>query len=65
MRKTYLCINLNEFHRATIEFIAAANQDEANSLIHRLHPKKTWFVIDKAYADKHIVPADTIEAPEV
>ena len=68
MSKTYLCINLNEFHtnqmkdikcgtRATILFIEAKNQEHALKCIHRMHPEKAWFVIDKAYADNRIAYA--------
>jgi hypothetical protein len=69
MDKTYLCINLNEFHtnqnkdidygtKATIKFINAKNQATAESVIHNLYPNIAWFVIDKNYADNRIVPAD-------
>ena len=63
--KTFLCINLNDFHgnqngpktNAEIQFVSAADQNKANELIHEMYPTKAWFVIDKAYADKHIVNA--------
>ena len=64
--KTYLCINLKEFHEnqknrkepgttATILFIEAKNQEDAQAFIHKLHPETAWFVIDKHYADQRIV----------
>lgn len=63
--KTYLCINLNDFHEnqngtktnTEIQSVIATNQNKANELIHKMFPTKAWFVIDKAYADKHIVSA--------
>lgn len=64
--KTFLCINLNDFHTnqkdasttTKIEFISARTQKEAEDTIHKLRPNTAWFVIDKAYADSHIVCAD-------
>ena len=63
--KNYLCINLNDFHKnqnrtktnAEIQLISATNQNKANELIHEMFPAKAWLVIDKVYADKHIVCA--------
>lgn len=64
--KTFLCINLNDFHgnqdgaktNTEIQFVGADNQNKAEELIHSMFPTKAWFVIDKAYADKHIVNSD-------
>ena len=66
MAKTFLCINLNDFHTnqkgagttTEIKFLSAYNQKEAEEMIHRLRPANAWFVIDKAYADKHIACAN-------
>ncbi len=62
----FLCINLNDFHgnqdgtktNTEIQFVGADNQNKAEKLIHSMFPNKAWFVINKAYADKHIVSAD-------
>lgn len=65
--KTFLCINLNDFQNQNgtktnteIQFVSATNQNKANELIHEMFPEKAWFVIDKAYADKHIVCATNL-----
>lgn len=66
MAKTFLCINLNDFHAnqkdagttTRILFLSANNQKEAEKTIQRLRPESAWIVIDKNYADKHIVCAD-------
>lgn len=66
MAKTFLCINLNDFHvnqngtgtTTKIMFISANNQKEAEKKIQKLRPENAWFVIDKSYADKHIVCAN-------
>ena len=68
MAKTFLCINLNDFHAnqegaettTKILFLSANNQKEAEKAIYKLRPENAWFVIDKSYADKHIVCAKVV-----
>jgi hypothetical protein len=65
--KTYLAINLNDFHanqngkpetHTQIKFISAESIQAAREHIHRSHPETAWFVIPKSYCDERIVYAD-------
>jgi len=65
--KTFLAINLNDFHanqngepetHAQIKFISAKTIEAAKEHVHRLEPKTAWFVIPKSYCDENIVYAE-------
>ena len=61
--KTYICIDLDEFHenqkdaetKASIKFISAKNTEGAKRAISLLYPNKAWTVIPKTTIDKNIV----------
>lgn len=62
--KTYLAINLNDFHsnqngkpetNTQIKFFSAANLADAKRAVHTTYPHTAWFVIPKGYCDSNIV----------
>ncbi len=66
--KSYLAINLHDFHAnqneepettTQIRFISAKSLDKAKEFMHELEPKTAWFVLPKEYCDKNIVYAET------
>ena len=67
MDKTFLAINLNDFHanqrgeprtQTEIKFISAKSIEKAREHIHSEYPSIAWFVIPKEYCDKNIVYAN-------
>lgn len=67
MNKSFLAINLNDFHAnqngepkttAEIRFILANSIEAAREHVHSEYPDTAWFVIPKAYCDKNIVCAN-------
>lgn len=61
--KSYLCINLKDFHSnqngaettTQIKFLESSNQEQAEKDIHNLYPDTPWFVVPKKYCDDRIV----------
>ena len=69
--KTFLAINLNDFHsnqkgkpetNAQIKFIGATTIDVARKYMQRLYPDTTWFVVPQSYCDKNIVYATKLKS---
>jgi hypothetical protein len=68
--KTFLAINLNDFHNnqngeartnCEIVFISAKSIVEAKNFVSEFYPTIAWFVIPKKYCDQNIVCSKTIE----
>jgi len=69
MTKTYLAINLSDFHtnqksastHVEIMFISARNIEKAQTHLKRHYPRQAWGIVPKSTMDKNIVPMQIME----